>query len=141
MIPRPTRTSNVNNEKDSKLLSHYSQLRFACLVAMILCMSHCAFAADDAKPNIVLILADDLGYGDLGCYGADTIRTPNLDRLAQGGMRFTDFYMAASVCSASRAALLTGCYPLRVGIPGVLSANVGIGIHADEELLLESLKG
>ena len=102
---------------------------------MILCMGHSAFAAIDGKPNIVLILADDLGYGDLGCYGADTIRTPNLDRLAQSGMKFTDFYMASSVCSASRAALLTGCYPLRVGIPGVLSANVRIGIHADEELV------
>lgn len=107
---------------------------------MILCTGYCAFAANDAKPNIVLILCDDLGYGDLGCYGSDTIQTPNLDRLAQSGMRFTDFYMASSVCSASRAALLTGCYPLRVGIPGVLSANVHIGIHADEELLAELLK-
>ena len=58
--------------------------------------------------NIVLIMADDLGYGDLGCYGSQTTSTPSLDQLAQGGMRFTDFYMASSVRSASRAALLTG---------------------------------
>lgn len=117
--------------------------RFVCLAAMILCTGHGAFAADDEnpeKPNIVLILADDLGYGDLACYGSDTIRTPNLDRLTQSGMKFTDFYMTSSVCSASRAALLTGCYPLRVGIPGVLSANVRIGIHEDEELLPELLQ-
>jgi arylsulfatase A len=127
-------------ERASRLPGYDSRLRHVCLAAMILCMGHCTFAADDVKPNIVLILADDLGYGDLGCYGSDTIRTPNLDRLAQSGMRFTDFHMASSVCSASRAALLSGCYPLRVGIPGVLSANVRIGIHADEELLPELLK-
>jgi len=140
MMQRPTLTSDVNNEGVSRLLNHHPQLRYACLAAMIICAGHGVFAAHVAKPNIVLILADDLGYGDLGCYGCDTIRTPNLDRLAQSGMRFTDFYMASSVCSASRAALLTGCYPLRVGIPGVLSANVHIGIHADEELLPELLK-
>ncbi len=125
---------------DSRRLSHSIPYRYVCLAAIILCTGHCQLAAAGAKPNIVLILADDLGYGDLGCYGSDTIRTPNLDGLAQSGMRFTDFYMASSVCSASRAALLTGCYPLRVGIPGVLSANVRIGIHADEELLPELLK-
>ena len=65
-------------------------------------------------------LADDLGYGDLGCYGAPRIRTPNIDRLAAEGVRFTDFYVAQAVCSASRAALLTGCYPNRVGILGAL---------------------
>ncbi|MGZ0171912.1 MAG: sulfatase-like hydrolase/transferase [Planctomycetales bacterium] len=130
----------MNNERASPLPDHESRFRDVCFAAMILCMGHCVFAADEVKPNVVLILADDLGYGDLGCYGSDTIRTPNLDRLAQSGMRFTDFHMASSVCSASRAALLTGCYPLRVGIPGVLSANVRIGIHADEELLPELLK-
>ena len=65
------------------------------------------------KPNVVIILADDLGYGDLGCYGGKRIRTPNLDRLAAEGMRFTSFY-AQPVCGPSRAALMTGSYPLRV---------------------------
>ncbi len=99
-----------------------------------------AHANDTTKPNVVLILADDLGYGDLGSYGSDMIKTPNLDHLAAGGMRFTDFYMASSVCSASRAALLSGCYPLRVGISGVISANVSTGIPAEDELLPELLQ-
>jgi len=67
-------------------------------------------------PNIVIIYADDLGYGDLGCYGHPSIRTPNLDRLAAEGMRFTDFYSAGEVCTPSRAALLTGRYPIRSGM-------------------------
>ena len=72
------------------------------------------------KPNIILINCDDLGYGDLGCYGSTLNKTPNIDNMAENGMRFTDFYMAAPVCSASRAAMLTGCYPLRAGFQGVL---------------------
>lgn len=91
-------------------------------------------------PNIILILADDLGYGDLGCYGNTSIATPHLDRMAAEGLRFTSFYAASSVCSASRAALLTGCYPQRVSIPGVISANVTYGIHPDEQLLPEILR-
>jgi arylsulfatase A-like enzyme len=68
------------------------------------------------RPNVVIILADDLGYGDLGCYGHPTIRTPHLDRMARGGLRFTSFYVAAPVCTPSRAALLTGRYALRSGM-------------------------
>ena len=68
------------------------------------------------RPNIVIILADDLGWGDLGSYGHPSIRTPNLDRMAAEGMRFTDFYAAAEVCTPSRAALLTGRYPIRSGM-------------------------
>src|SRR5688572_26895245 len=75
--------------------------------------------AQQRTPNIILILADDLGYGDLGCYGSK-IRTPNLDRMAAEGIRFTDFYAGSPVCLASRAALLTGRYATRVGVPGVL---------------------
>lgn len=73
-------------------------------------------AAPALKPNIVIILADDLGYGDLGCYGHPTIRTPHLDRMAAEGMRFTDFYSAGEVCTPSRAALLTGRYAVRSGM-------------------------
>jgi len=69
-----------------------------------------------SSPNVVLILADDLGYGDLGCYGSTKNRTPNIDRLASEGVLFTDFYMSSPVCSPSRAALMTGCYPQRVGL-------------------------
>ena len=76
----------------------------------------CAPPPGENRPNFVILFADDLGYGDLGCYGSEKIRTPNLDRMADEGMRFTDFYVAAPVCSASRAALLTGRYPIRTGV-------------------------
>src|SRR6187431_1793647 len=81
------------------------------------------------RPNIILVMADDLGYGDLGCYGAKDIRTPNLDRMAREGVRFTDFHVAQAVCSASRTALLTGCYPNRLGIHGALGPQSTHGIH------------
>jgi arylsulfatase A-like enzyme len=91
-------------------------------------------------PNIVVILADDLGYGDLGCYGNKNIETPNLDRMARERVRFTDFYVAQPVCSASRAALLTGCYPNRVGILGALGPAASHGISDQEKTLAEVLK-
>ena len=75
-------------------------------------------------PNVVIILADDLGYGDLGCYGHPTIRTPRLDRMAAEGKRLTDFYAAASVCTPSRAALLTGRLPVRTGMSPATSRRV-----------------
>lgn len=88
------------------------QLRYL-LLATILGMSAYAFIekSKPVVPNIVLIFFDDLGYGDLSCYGALDILTPNLDRLASEGIRFTNFLSAQAVCSASRAALMTGCYP------------------------------
>ena len=73
-------------------------------------------------PNFILIMADDLGYGDIGCYGSKTIVTPNLDRLASEGMRFTDYHSNGAVCSPTRAALMTGKYQQRVGIEGVITA-------------------
>ncbi len=82
-----------------------------------------AQAAEARPPNIVLIFADDMGYGDLGCYGHPLIRTPHLDQMARDGVRLTSFYAAAPVCSPSRAALLTGRYPVRCGMPG----NTGPG--------------
>ena len=87
--------------------------------------------------NIVLLVADDLGYGDLGCYGAKDIKTPNLDRLAREGVRLTNFYSAASVCSASRAALWTGCYPSRVGVAGDLRPESDEGLAAEYTTLAE----
>ena len=93
--------------------------------------------AKDRLPNIVMIVADDLGYGDLGCYGATDIRTPNLDQLARDGTRFTDFLVAQPVCTASRAALLSGCYPNRIGLAGALNHTSTVGIHPDETLLSE----
>ncbi len=90
-------------------------------------------------PNIVFILCDDLGYGDLGCYGS-RIRTPNLDRMAQEGVRFTNFCSADPVCSPSRAALLTGRYPTRVGVPQVLFPQDTGGLNLDETTLANALK-
>jgi arylsulfatase len=91
-------------------------------------------------PNIVLIVADDLGYGDVGCYGAKDIRTPNIDRLAKDGTRFTSFCVAQPVCTASRAALMSGCYPNRIGMAGALNHTSTVGIHPDETLLPELAK-
>ena len=77
-----------------------------------------------APPNIVFLFCDDLGYGDVGCFGAEGWTTPNLDRLAQEGRRFTSFYVTQPVCSASRTGLLTGCYSNRIGIHGAARDRV-----------------
>ena len=90
-------------------------------------------------PNVVLIYADDLGYGDLGCYGS-SIRTPNLDGMAAEGVRFTHFYSANPVCSPSRAALLTGRYPTRVGVPRVYSPRDTAGLPDSEVTIAQMLK-
>ena len=92
------------------------------------------------RPNIVLIFTDDQGYGDVGVYGAEGYTTPNLDRLASEGMRFTDFYASQAVCSASRVALLTGCYSERVSILGALGPGSRIGLHPEETTIAEMLK-
>jgi arylsulfatase len=92
------------------------------------------------RPNIVLIFTDDQGYGDVGVYGAEGFATPHLDRLAEQGMRFTQFYASQAVCSASRASLLTGCYAERVSIRGALGPNAEVGINPDETTLAELLK-
>jgi arylsulfatase A-like enzyme len=94
-------------------------------------------------PNVVIIYADDLGYGDLGCYGSPTIRTPALDRMAAEGMRFTDFYSAGEVCTPSRAALLTGRYPVRSGMAGgrrVLFPESAGGLPPEEVTFAEALR-
>jgi arylsulfatase A len=94
-----------------------------------------------SKPNIILINCDDLGYGDLACYGSTVNKTPCLDKMADEGMRFTDYHVMSPVCSASRAALLTGCYPQRVGIDGVLFPGDPIGLNPDEVTVADVLKG
>lgn len=91
-------------------------------------------------PNIVVIFCDDMGYGDLCTNNATGFVTSNLDRLATEGMRFTNFYAAQAVSSASRAGLLTGCYPNRVGITGALTPISNIGINPEEQTIAEILK-
>jgi arylsulfatase A-like enzyme len=92
-------------------------------------------------PNFIIVLTDDQGYGDLGCYGSPDIRTPNIDRMAAEGLRLTDFYTAAPACTPSRAALLTGCYPKRIGLAGtVITPGSTSGLSPDEITLAELLK-
>ncbi|MBL8848671.1 MAG: sulfatase [Planctomycetaceae bacterium] len=97
-------------------------------------------AGDTRKPNVVIIFTDDQGYGDVGCFGATDLRTPNLDRMAVEGRRFTSFYVAQAVCGASRAALLTGCYPNRLGMLGAPGPATKHGIHDRETLISELVK-
>lgn len=99
-----------------------------------------ALFAAARKPNIIMIYADDLGYGDLGCYGHPTIKTPNLDRMAAEGLKFTQFYSAAPVCTPSRAALLTGRLPVRSGLSRVLFPYSDGGIPDSEFTIAESLR-
>jgi arylsulfatase len=94
----------------------------------------------DALPNIIIILTDDQGYADVGCFGAKGFTTPNLDRLARGGRRFTNFHVSQPVCSASRASLLTGCYANRIGIHGALGPTSKVGIGNNEMTLAELVK-
>jgi arylsulfatase A-like enzyme len=108
----------------------------ACAIALVFTPAR----ADSATtPNVVLIFCDDLGFGDIGPNGSKN-RTPNLDRMAREGIRFTDFYVAQAVCSASRAALLTGCYSNRVGIQGALPPRAQIGINPRELTMAEVFK-
>jgi len=94
----------------------------------------------DRPPNIVIIFTDDQGYADISVYGAQGFQTPNLDRLANEGIRFTDFQVSQAVCSASRAALLTGSYSERVGVQGAFNHTARVGLNPDEETIAEMLK-
>ena len=112
-------------------------LGFASLLTMPGCIGKSG--PETSTPNIVLIFCDDLGYGDLSCFGATGYKTPNIDRLAAEGMRFTNFYVSQAVSSASRAGLMTGCYSNRVGISGALMPYDSTGINPEEELIPELL--
>ena len=91
-------------------------------------------------PNIVIIFTDDQGYADVGIYGAQGYQTPNINRLASEGIRFTDFQVSQAVCSASRASLLTGCYAQRVGVQGAYNHTARVGLNPEEETIAEMLK-
>jgi arylsulfatase A-like enzyme len=107
------------------------------LALLALGLAFPAAAAESTRPNVVIIFCDDLGYADLGCFGAKEWKTPHLDELAKNGVRFTDFTVPHPVCSASRAALLTGCYSPRVGIHGALGPVNRIGLSEKETTLAE----
>jgi arylsulfatase A len=112
------------------------------VIALFLAAALAATAATPQArlPNFVVILADDLGYGDLGCYGSTAIRTPNLDRMAAEGARLTSFYTTAPICSPTRASLLTGRYPQRAGVPFVLFPRDRKGLAPEEITIAEVLK-
>ena len=94
----------------------------------------------EPPPNVVIIFIDDMGYADIGPFGAKGYATPNLDRMAKEGRKFTDFYVTTAVCSASRAGLLTGCYNVRVSIMGALGPKSRTGINESETTLAEICK-
>ena len=106
----------------------------------ILILALNTYVEAQSNPNIVIIFTDDQGYADVGCFGAEGYETPNLDKMASEGMRFTDFYVAQAVCGASRAALLTGCYPNRISMLGAPGPKSKHGINPDEILIPEMLK-
>ena len=114
VYPAPEKR-NGRKRKEIKM-----NIKHLLTIALISLTQH-LFAAE--PPNVIIILNDDQGYQDLGCYGSPKIKTPNVDALAEQGMRFTDFYVAASLCSASRGALLTGRYPERIGMRNVYFPN------------------
>ncbi|MFP6737640.1 MAG: sulfatase-like hydrolase/transferase, partial [Planctomycetota bacterium] len=118
------------------------------LCTLCLFLSAPTLAANEAgkrKPNLVIIMADDLGYGELSCYGNTAYKTPHLDALAQAGIRFTDYHSNGAVCSPTRAALLTGRYQQRAGVDGVIYAgfnqNRNHGLHQSETTFAELLGG
>ena len=116
-------------------------MRFLTLLLSVLCLGATPVQAEAEKPNVVIIFIDDQGYYDLGCYGATEIKTPRIDQLATEGIRFTDYYAAAPICSPSRAGLLTGAYPRRIGMETwVQRADSNRGIHPDEVTIAELFK-
>ena len=143
-MPRP----KALKLQDSSGRLLYRMTRFFAISAAVFwlaTLTGTALSADaPRKPNVVIIFADDLGYGDLACYGSPTIRTPNLDRMAAEGLRFTDFYSASEVCTPSRAALLTGRYPIRSGMCSprrVLFPNSKGGLPPEEVTIADALHG
>ena len=113
---------------------------FLSLLA-VSCVEMCsAGVREDQLPNFVIIFMDDMGYADIGPFGAEGYETPHLDRMAREGRIFTDFYVTQAVCSASRAGLMTGCYNVRVGIDGALGPKARHGIHEDEITIAEICK-
>lgn len=121
-------------------LTSFRYWLWALLLVFLPCQS--AFSLEPSQPDIVVIVADDLGWGDLGCFGSDEVQSPAIDALAAGGLKWTNFYANCCVCSPTRASILTGCYPDRVGVPGVIrtTRTNSWGKLADVPLLPAVLK-
>ena len=110
------------------------------LLLLISCSDHNSELDPNDQPNVVIIFTDDQGYQDVGCFGAKDIATPHLDKMAKEGIMLADFHAAQPVCSASRAGLLTGCYPNRIGIHGAFMPNSKQGLNPSETTISEMLK-
>lgn len=124
------------------LMIYFSRIKRISLVVIIICILSCG-PRDFERPNIILIMADDLGYGDIGCFGNQDVLTPSLDKLAAEGLKFTDFHSNGAVCSPTRAALLTGRYQQRSGLEGVIYAKGDTrqtGLDIDETTFADYLK-
>ena len=115
------------------------KLRFCMLILLMSCYGYKQVIRQD-KPNVILVYFDDLGYGDLGITGCTDYITPNMDSMAKNGITFTHFYSPQAVCTASRAGLLTGCYPNRIGFSGAMDHTSRKGLAESEETLAELLK-
>jgi arylsulfatase A-like enzyme len=123
------------------MISRNSAFRFSLLTAIATaCLAGNAARLEARQPNVIIIFTDDQGYRDIGCFGATGFTTPNLDRMAAEGRKFTDFHVLAAVCTPSRAALMTGCYPKRVGMTKVLFPRDDIGLNPNEVTVAEVLK-
>lgn len=131
---------HVNCSKKEFTMRQVIRLVGCYLITMSSFASICVAAEKASKPNIVIVFIDDQGYQDLGCFGSPNIKTPNIDNMATEGMKFTNFYVAASVCSPSRASLLTGRYPERNGVLRVLFPNQTTGLNPKEVTIAEMLK-
>jgi len=119
-------------------------LKTVGLTAAALAVPGCGSALERTlsvdKPNVIIVFCDDVGYADVGVFGAKGYETPNIDRMAAEGVKFTDFYAAAPSCTPSRAALMTGCYPQRVSLPNVIGPSAKIGISDEEKTIADILK-
>lgn len=119
--------------------SKFIGIKFIVLISYLV-FTGCTTDSKERPPNVIFILTDDQGYADLGIYGAQDIQTPNLDRLANEGAYFTSYYATQPVCSASRASILTGCYPDRIGIHNAYSPGSKVGLNPEETTLAELLQ-
>ncbi|GIW78239.1 MAG: arylsulfatase [Gemmatales bacterium] len=128
------------NEISAGVLAVYRLLQVLCFGLMFASGAVVRANNDQPLPNFIVIFCDDLGYADIGPFGAEGYQTPNLDRMAKEGMKFTDFYVGRSFCTPSRAALLTGCIPTRVGIGGNFGPRSTTGLNPDEMTIAEVLK-
>lgn len=116
------------------------KFKIGIIIAFLSCNLAVFAQEKQSKPNVIIFFTDDQGYQDVGVFGSPLIKTPNLDKMAENGIKFTDFYSASSICSPSRAALLTGAYPPRVGVPKVLWPNLPGGLSNDELTIADMLK-